>query len=46
MARHRPRALKVVVSREKVYEGLLHLRRKEVRASEVRKAIKRDPTWS
>jgi hypothetical protein len=46
MARRRPRAPKVVVSCDKVCEGLLCLRKKKERASEVRKVVKRDPTWS
>jgi hypothetical protein len=46
MARHRPRALKVVVSYGKVCEDSLCLRKKEVRASEVMKAVERDRAWS
>jgi hypothetical protein len=46
MARRYPRAPKVVVSHEKVCEGPLCLQRKEARASEVRKAVERDPAWS
>jgi hypothetical protein len=46
MARHCPSAPKVVVSRGKVCEGLLYLRKEKVRASEVRKAVERDLAWS
>jgi hypothetical protein len=44
MARHRPSAPKVVVSREKVGEGPLEKKKQEL--SGVRKAIETDPAWS
>jgi hypothetical protein len=46
MGRHRPKAPKDVVSRGKVCESLLHLRKERSRASEVRKAVERDLAWS
>jgi hypothetical protein len=45
-SRHRPRFPKVVVSCEKVCKGLIRLRKKKTRGSEVRKAVKRDLAWS
>jgi hypothetical protein len=46
MDKRRPRAPKVVVSHGKVSKGLHRLRKKEARASEMRKKVERDPAWS
>jgi hypothetical protein len=46
MARHRPRAPKRMVSLGKFVKVRFTSERKEARASEVRKAVERDPAWS
>jgi hypothetical protein len=46
MARHRTIAPKRVVSFGKVLKVRFTSKKKEVRASEVKKGVKRDPAWS
>ena len=46
MARHRPRAPKLVVSLGKVFEGLLRLQKERSKVSGLREVVERDPAWS